>query len=214
MGCKIPRRGEKHPLKNKLQQGQMLRLGGPEDNGAGCKTSPGARSARPRHHRPPSPHGVSTGVSLERDVHGNTAGHALRELTEIKFIPSTRRGRPAWQSRGCGEETGRCIIHCSRAGLSTNPKEPHSQPWDCRIHPRHLSGACWDELGAGAWVWQAALAEAQGSDPSGAGRSGEHRERIYLPQESAWRGCRNRNHLHAWKRNLLPHDKATGSQWC
>lgn len=94
------------------------------------------------------------------------------------------------------------------------PQGAHSQPWDRRIHPRHLSGACWDELGAGAWVWQAALAEAQGSDPGGAGRSGEHRERIYLPQESAWRGCRNRNHLHAWKRNLLPHDKATGSQWC
>lgn len=206
-------RGKASPEKQAAARGRCSVWEGLRMTGTGCKTSPGARSARPRHHRPPSPHGVSTGVSLERDVHGNTAGHALRELTEIKFIPSTRRGLPAWQSRGCGEETGRCIIHCSRAGVSNNPKEPIPNPGTAGFIPGtsvELVGVSWEqELGFGRQLSQRLRAQT----PAGLGGLGST-ERIYLPQESAWRGCRNRNHLHAWKRNLLPHDKATGSQWC
>lgn len=153
------------------------------------------------------------GVSLERDVHGNTAGLTLWGMMEIKFIPSTRRVLSAWQRQDCGKERGRC--QQSWTGSASTPRSPFPS---LRLldSSQGLQWSPWlvERAGGGLWAWQAALGETQGLDPGRAGRSGRHRERIYLHQESVGSGSGNRNHLHAGKRNLLPHDKATGSLLC
>lgn len=53
------------------------------------------------------------------------------------------------------------------------PQGAHSQPWDCQIHPRHLSGACWvsweQDLGLGRQLSQS-LRSQQGQEVWGAQR--------------------------------------------
>lgn len=179
MDCKIPRRVEKIiPWKTSLSQGR-------------CSVWQSLRMAA-LDSKHPWVLGKAIGHQAQVPGEGCPWEHswnAVWEAMEIKFIPSTRRVLCAWQRQDCGKEAGLMhpllTVHASCHSWDQHPLQgAHSQPWDHWIHPRHFSGAPW--LVGVSWERAPGLAGSSGSDLCRAGRSGGHRERIYLHQESAW----------------------------
>lgn len=164
MGCKIPRRGEKHPWKISCSRGRCSIWERPRTTALEAKRP----QALTRQGHGTTGHQAHT----DRGVPGegypwNTAGHALRELTEIKFMPSTRRGLP-----GKARAVGRKQADAPTAGRPGSAPTPRS-PFPALGLPDSSQAPQWSllgELGAGPWAWQAALAVTQ--IPAGPGGLG------------------------------------------